>query len=141
MASGKASARGEKNGPAGHAFATALSSQREGHSTLLAVVAPNLPCKPDTILFNTDKRRAKYRNLERDPRVSLSIHNTDKTVQPYEWIQVRGRVQGFEDDPELAQLDELSRKYTGGDYRNREPGQQRVVVRVTPERITYAPGR
>jgi PPOX class probable F420-dependent enzyme len=95
----------------------------------------------DTILFNTDKRRAKYRNLERDPRVSLSIHNTDKTVQPYEWIQVRGRVQGFEDDPELAQLDELSRKYTGGDYRNREPGQQRVVVRVTPERITYAPGR
>jgi 5,6,7,8-tetrahydromethanopterin hydro-lyase len=43
---------GPKDGPAGHAFATALSSQREGHSTLLAVIAPNLPCKPDTILFN-----------------------------------------------------------------------------------------
>jgi 5,6,7,8-tetrahydromethanopterin hydro-lyase len=43
---------GPKEGPAGHAFATALSSQREGHSTLLALVAPNLPCKPDTILFN-----------------------------------------------------------------------------------------
>ena len=43
---------GPKDGPAGQAFATALSSQREGHSTLLAVVAPNLPCKPDTILFN-----------------------------------------------------------------------------------------
>ena len=43
---------GPKDGPAGYAFATALSSQREGHSTLLAVVAPNLPCKPDTILFN-----------------------------------------------------------------------------------------
>ena len=43
---------GPKDGPAGHAFANALSSQREGHSTLLALVAPNLPCKPDTILFN-----------------------------------------------------------------------------------------
>jgi 5,6,7,8-tetrahydromethanopterin hydro-lyase len=43
---------GPKNGPAGYAFANALSSQREGHNTLLAVVSPNLPCKPDTILFN-----------------------------------------------------------------------------------------
>jgi 5,6,7,8-tetrahydromethanopterin hydro-lyase len=43
---------GPKDGPAGYAFANALSAQREGHSTLLAVVAPNLPCKPDTILFN-----------------------------------------------------------------------------------------
>jgi 5,6,7,8-tetrahydromethanopterin hydro-lyase len=43
---------GPKDGPAGYAFANALSSQREGHNTLLAIVAPNLPCKPDTILFN-----------------------------------------------------------------------------------------
>jgi 5,6,7,8-tetrahydromethanopterin hydro-lyase len=43
---------GPKDGPAGHAFANALSSQREGHNTLLAIVAPNLACKPDTILFN-----------------------------------------------------------------------------------------
>jgi 5,6,7,8-tetrahydromethanopterin hydro-lyase len=43
---------GPKNGPAGYAFANALSHQREGHNTLLAVVSPNLPCKPDTILFN-----------------------------------------------------------------------------------------
>ncbi len=43
---------GSKTGPAGQAFTNALSSQKEGHSTLLAVVAPNLPAKPDTILFN-----------------------------------------------------------------------------------------
>lgn len=43
---------GSKDGPVGQAFATALSSQRQGHSTLLAVIAPNLPAKPDTILFN-----------------------------------------------------------------------------------------
>jgi 5,6,7,8-tetrahydromethanopterin hydro-lyase len=43
---------GSKSGPAGIAFTTALSNQKEGHSTLMAVVAPNLPAKPDTILFN-----------------------------------------------------------------------------------------
>lgn len=43
---------GSKTGPAGQAFTAGLSKQREGHSTLLAVVAPNLPAKPDTILFN-----------------------------------------------------------------------------------------
>jgi 5,6,7,8-tetrahydromethanopterin hydro-lyase len=43
---------GSKSGPAGEAFVNALSSQREGHSTLLAVVTPNLAAKPDTILFN-----------------------------------------------------------------------------------------
>ncbi|MGH8508543.1 MAG: formaldehyde-activating enzyme, partial [Gammaproteobacteria bacterium] len=34
------------------AFCNALSNQKDGCSTLLAVVAPNLPCKPNTILFN-----------------------------------------------------------------------------------------
>jgi 5,6,7,8-tetrahydromethanopterin hydro-lyase len=43
---------GSKSGPAGHAFVDGLSKQREGHSTLLAVVTPNLPAKPDTLLFN-----------------------------------------------------------------------------------------
>jgi 5,6,7,8-tetrahydromethanopterin hydro-lyase len=43
---------GSKSGPAGTAFANALSNQKDGFSTLLAVVAPNLPAKPDTILFN-----------------------------------------------------------------------------------------
>ena len=43
---------GSKQGHAGLAFAQALSNQKDGFSTLLAVVTPNLPAKPDTILFN-----------------------------------------------------------------------------------------
>ncbi|HEX9279729.1 MAG TPA: formaldehyde-activating enzyme [Gemmatimonadales bacterium] len=43
---------GSKGGPAGHAFCTALSNNKDGFTTLLAVVAPNLPAKPDTVLFN-----------------------------------------------------------------------------------------
>ena len=43
---------GSKTGPAGTAFCNALSNNKDGFTTLLAVVAPNLPAKPDTLLFN-----------------------------------------------------------------------------------------
>src|SRR5206468_7009006 len=43
---------GSKSGPVGEAFAHALINQKEGHTNLLAVVAPNLPAKPDTIIAN-----------------------------------------------------------------------------------------
>ena len=43
---------GSKGGPVGQAFAAALLNQKEGHTNLLAVVAPNLPAKPDTLMAN-----------------------------------------------------------------------------------------
>ncbi len=43
---------GSKTGPAGQAFVNALSNNKDGFTSLLAVVAPNLPAKPDTLLFN-----------------------------------------------------------------------------------------
>ena len=43
---------GSKQGPAGAAFLQALTNNKDGFTTLLAVVTPNLPAKPDTILFN-----------------------------------------------------------------------------------------
>ena len=42
---------GEKTGPVGVAFANALANQSKGHTNLLAVVAPNLLCKPATVLI------------------------------------------------------------------------------------------
>ena len=41
---------GRKDGPVGNAFANALARQSEGHSNLLAVLTPNLPVKPSTVL-------------------------------------------------------------------------------------------
>jgi 5,6,7,8-tetrahydromethanopterin hydro-lyase len=42
---------GSKDGPVGTAFANALANQSKGHTNLLAVVAPNLICKPATVLI------------------------------------------------------------------------------------------
>ncbi len=42
---------GDKTGPVGIAFANALATQSQGHSSLLAVVSPNLVCKPATVMI------------------------------------------------------------------------------------------
>lgn len=42
---------GDKTGPVGAAFANALATQSQGHSSLLAVVAPNLVAKPATVMI------------------------------------------------------------------------------------------
>lgn len=41
---------GDKDGPVGQAFASALARQSEGHSNLLAVLTPNLAVKPSTVM-------------------------------------------------------------------------------------------
>jgi 5,6,7,8-tetrahydromethanopterin hydro-lyase len=42
---------GSKDGPVGTAFAVALANQSKGHSNLLAVITPNLLCKPAAVLI------------------------------------------------------------------------------------------
>ncbi len=42
---------GSKTGPVGAAFASALATQSEGHTNLLAVLTPNVVAKPATVLI------------------------------------------------------------------------------------------
>jgi len=41
---------GSKDSPVGTAFANALATQTEGHTNLLAVLEPNKPVKPSTVM-------------------------------------------------------------------------------------------
>ena len=43
---------GPRGSAAEAAFCNALTNNKDGFTTLLAVVAPNLPCKPNTVLYN-----------------------------------------------------------------------------------------
>src|SRR5499427_9670459 len=43
---------GPRGSAAETAFATCLTNNKDGFTTLLALVAPNLMCKPATVLFN-----------------------------------------------------------------------------------------
>jgi PPOX class probable F420-dependent enzyme len=68
----------------------------------------------DRIAFQTSPDSRKARNLERDPRVAISI--TDHAV-PYAMAVVRGRVaERVDGDAGWAIIDRLAVKYTGQPY-------------------------
>jgi bifunctional enzyme Fae/Hps len=56
---------GDKDGPVGEAFASGMSTLSAGHTPLLAVIRPNLPPKPHTLLIP----KVTVKNLEDVGRV------------------------------------------------------------------------
>jgi PPOX class probable F420-dependent enzyme len=86
----------------------------------------------DGVSINTAHGRVKPRNLARDPRLSLVVVDPG---DPYRWLKVTG-AGTLVDDGADAQIDRLSKKYTGREvYTSRQPGERRVTVRISPERI------
>ncbi len=79
----------------------------------------------DRVLVTTDAGTLKGRNMERDPRVALSIVAPD---DPYEQLLIRGRVVEVRPDPDLAFLDRLSLRYTGAPFPRRRWRQRAVYV-------------
>ena len=85
------------------------------------------------IRFNTARGRVKTRNLERTPKIALSVQDPEN---PYRYIQVRGRVVEVTEKGADAHIDALAKKYLGQDrYPYRQPGEVRVMVKVMPEKI------
>jgi PPOX class probable F420-dependent enzyme len=84
----------------------------------------------ESVLFNTAAGRAKPRNLARDPRVSILVTGQDG----YRWVAVSGTAQLTSEGAD-AHIDKLARKYTGDGW-EAKPGEQRLLVRVRPERVS-----
>ncbi|MCB0965072.1 MAG: PPOX class F420-dependent oxidoreductase, partial [Acidimicrobiales bacterium] len=67
----------------------------------------------DHLLLNTEVGRQKFRNVEGDPRVTVTVFDREN---PYRYVEARGRVASTEQgDAARAQIDELAQKYTGKD--------------------------
>ena len=79
----------------------------------------------------------KARNTRRDPRLSLSIVDLDN---PYEEVQIRGRVIERRPDPELKVMDTISHKYIGKPFPMRGyEGRVALIIEVEKERYTKLP--
>ncbi|WP_308799642.1 pyridoxamine 5'-phosphate oxidase family protein [Agromyces silvae] len=82
------------------------------------------------VRITTNDRSQKVRNLERDPRATVA------QVEGRQWLSIAGRAE-IERDPEaIALAVELYAQ------RYRQPGENpnRVVIRITPERLMGSPG-
>lgn len=84
------------------------------------------------LIFNTAEGRQKVRNLNRDSRVVVSVHDSD---HPQRYLLVEGRAELTHEGAE-AQIDRLAKKYLDVDvYPAHRPDQPRISVRVRAERI------
>ena len=89
------------------------------------------------IVICTGENSLKGKNTHRDPRVALSI--VDFT-NPYEEVQIRGRVIERRPDPDLKIMDPISHKYTGKPFPFRTPeGRVALIVEVAKARYTKLP--
>jgi PPOX class probable F420-dependent enzyme len=74
------------------------------------------------VLISLDESRVRLRHLRRDPRVTLTVLDGDDW---YTHVTLIGRVTEMHDDEGLADIDSISRHYTG------EPYPDRVRARVS----------
>lgn len=80
------------------------------------------------ILVNTERGRQKERNVTRNPAVGISMTDPD---DPYRYLSVTGEVDRLTEEGAREHIDELARRYTGGDYSN-PVGTRRVIVEIRP---------
>ena len=87
----------------------------------------------DEVLVNTSEGRAKTRNMRRDPRVLLSVQDRD---EPQQYLLIHGRVTEITAEGADEHIDMLSGRFLGLDsYPFRQPGEQRLIVRIAADRL------
>ena len=87
----------------------------------------------DRVVVNTAEGRIKPRNVRRDPRVAISIVRQEN---PYQAVYIRGRVVETRHEGADESIDRLAKKYIGQDrYPWRQPGEERLMLVIEPERV------
>lgn len=88
-------------------------------------------CDEKHLIINTEVHRRKFKNVEQDPRVTVTIWDADN---PYSFVEVRGRVvETVTGDEARGNIDALSQKYMGRDYAS-DIQSERVILRIAPDR-------
>ena len=84
------------------------------------------------ILVCTGRLTAKVRNVEHDPRVTVSVVDA---ANPYEEAIVRGTVVEVRGDNDLVDMDPISVVYTGKPFPFRDP--PRVTIVIQPVKVDH----
>jgi PPOX class probable F420-dependent enzyme len=87
----------------------------------------------DLLVVCTGENSLKAKNTRRDARVALSVIDF---TNPYEEVQIRGRVVERRPDPDLKVMDPISHKYTGKPFPFRS-SEGRVALMIEIEKARY----
>jgi PPOX class probable F420-dependent enzyme len=92
----------------------------------------------DDILFSTIRGRRKTFNMERDPRINLLVHRLLAGDDQLPYATISGRVE-LTDDPDGAFHQVMFNIHMGGATPPPEPGAERLIVRLRPEKVYLPP--
>lgn len=85
------------------------------------------------ILVNTEIHRRKYKNVEADPVVTVTIISRDNN---WHWSEIRGRVARTVHGQEARDhIDHLARVYLGKDSYENPIQSERVMLVIEPETV------
>jgi PPOX class probable F420-dependent enzyme len=85
------------------------------------------------VLINTEVHRQKFKNVERDPRVTVTVFNGDN---PYQYVEARGRVVGtIGGDAARSNIDDLASRYMGVDAYPNPIQSERVILQIAVEKL------
>jgi PPOX class probable F420-dependent enzyme len=89
------------------------------------------------VLINTVQGFRKLKNIDRDPRVAVSILDRN---DPANYYSLAGTVLSAGTEGAAEHIEQLSHKYTGGPYPNYSGRPQvRVLLTIRVDRIVHAP--
>ena len=84
------------------------------------------------VLLNVNTWRAKLQHMENDGRVSVLVLDRD---DPYRWIGIEGMVVETTEEGAAEHIIKQAGVYLGRDSYDFKPGEQRILVRIAPERV------
>ena len=120
----------------------ALELARGRHLAMLATRNPSgtmqvhplwVSTDGENILVNTEVHRRKFKNIEADPSVTVTIMDSDN---PWHWSEIRGRVVQTITGPEgRAHIDEMAKEYMGVDEYPNPIRSERVMLVIEAEHV------
>jgi PPOX class probable F420-dependent enzyme len=131
--------------------ASGIKLLQEKHVAILSTIMPDgspqaTPVWVDVeadgthILINTVEGHVKQHNIDRDPRVAVTVVDSENH---YRTVVVRGTVveQRGPDQGSIDHINFLVKKYTGRDQYVLREGETRVILRIKPTHVREPGGR
>jgi PPOX class probable F420-dependent enzyme len=114
-------------------FAFVATSMKDGSPQITPTW---VDVEDNLILINTALGRLKQKNLNRDPRIAVSVADNNN---PYEMVTVRGEViEQVTGEAAEVHIDKLAKKYIDKDkYPGRSQGERRVLLKIKPTKVFH----
>jgi PPOX class probable F420-dependent enzyme len=89
------------------------------------------------ILINTAEGRIKHKNVQKDPRVAISVVDNDN---PLNMTTIRGKVIEIIPDYDYDHINKLTKQYMNiNEYPYKRENEKRIILKIKPGKIFVMP--